>query len=187
MNTMPDTAPEARVVLDFWFVESTPEQWFKKDDAFDATVRERFANLCEQAASGVLDWWRESAEGCLALIIVRDQFPRNLFRGDARAFRTDAAALAILRHALAQRFDEGFSFDEKQFLYMPLMHSEDAGDQAYSIEKFATLGDEDMLGFAQRHKDIVDRFGRFPHRNEALGRKTTPEEAEFLEEKDSSF
>ncbi len=187
MSKAPDNTADAQGVLDFWFGEATPEQWFKQDDAFDATIRDRFAGLFEQAASGGLDSWRESAEGCLALVIVRDQFPRNLFRGGARSFATDAAARAVLSHALESGFDEGFSFREKQFLYMPLMHSENADDQAYSVEKFATLGDEDVLDFARRHKDIVDRFGRFPHRNEVLGRKSTPEEAEFLKEKGSSF
>ena len=189
-NEMSDdvaTPAEAQSVLDFWFAESTPEQWFKKDDGFDAAVRERFAALYEKAAAGNLDSWRDTPNGCLALVIVLDQFPRNLFRGDKRSFGSDAAARAVLQHALDNGFDDGLSFREKQFLYMPLQHSEDAADQAQSLALFAALGDEDVLEFAVAHKHIIDRFGRFPHRNEVLGRDTTPEEAAFLKEPGSSF
>ncbi len=184
-----DTASpaEAQSVLDFWFEESTPEQWFKKDDGFDAAVRERFAALYGQAAAGELEAWRDTAAGCLALVIVLDQFPRNLFRGDPRSFGTDAAARAVLRHGLDKGFDDGLSFRQKQFLYMPLMHGEDRDEQAQSVALYTALGDEDTLKFAVAHRDIVDRFGRFPHRNEVLGRETTPEEAAFLKQPGSSF
>ncbi len=187
MSKAPDNTADAQGVLDFWFGEATPEQWFKQDDGFDATIRDRFAALFERAASGELADWRETARGCLALVIVLDQFPRNLFRGGARSFATDAAARAVLGHALEKGFDDGFPFREKQFLYMPLMHSEDSGEQAQSVALYTALGDEDVLDFARRHKDIVDRFDRFPHRNEQLGRKNTPEESEFLKQKGSSF
>ena len=179
--------PEASDVLDFWFGEATPEQWFKQDDGFDATIRERFAALFARAAAGELADWRGTARGCLALVIVLDQFPRKLFRGGARSFATDAPARAVLSHALEKGFDDGFPFREKQFLYMPLMHSEDSGEQAQSVALYTALGDEEVLDFARRHKDIIDRFDRFPHRNELLGRKTTPEESEFLKEEGSSF
>ncbi len=178
---------EARTVLDFWFAESTPEQWYKKDDGFDAALRERFATLYGRAAAGELDGWMETAKGCLALVIVLDQFPRNLFRGDPRSFATDAAARAVLRHALGKGLDTGLSANEKQFLYMPLQHSEDAADQALSVELNGAAGDAELLKYAVAHKDIVDRFGRFPHRNEVLGRETTPEEAAFLKQPGSSF
>jgi uncharacterized protein (DUF924 family) len=187
MSKALDIPAEAQGVLDFWFGEATPEQWFRQDDGFDATIRERFATLFARAVSGELAGWRESARGCLALVIVLDQFPRNLFRGGARSFATDAPARAVLHHALEKGFDDGFPFREKQFLYMPLMHSEDSGEQARSVALYTALGDEDVLDFARRHKDIIDRFGRFPHRNESLGRKNTPEESEFLKQKGSSF
>ncbi len=181
------TPADARGVLKFWFEESTPEQWYKKDDGFDAALRERFATLYGRAAVGGLDSWRDTAKGCLALVIVLDQFPRNMFRGDRRSFGTDAAARAALRHALDKGFDADFSATEKEFLYMPLQHSEDAADQALSVQLNGATGDAELLKYAVAHKDIVDRFGRFPHRNEVLGRETTPDEAAFLKEPGSSF
>ncbi len=182
-----DIPAEVRGVLDFWFGEATPEQWFKQDDGFDATIRERFAALFGRAVSGELAGWRETARGCLALVIVLDQFPRNLFRGGARSFATDAPARAVLHHALEKGFDDGLPVLQRQFLYLPLQHSEDAADQALSVELNAATGDADLLKWAEAHKRIIDRFGRFPHRNESLGRKNTPEESEFLKQKGSSF
>ena len=125
--------------------------------------------------------------GCLALIIVLDQFPRNMFRGDPRSFATDAAARDVLRHALEKEFDVGLSTTQKQFLYLPLQHSEEAVDQALSVALNAATGDPDLVKWADAHKRIIDRFGRFPHRNEILGRATTDEEAEFLAKPGSSF
>lgn len=187
MNDIADTAPEAEAVLDFWFRESEPEKWFKKNDAFDETVKARFAALYKRAAAGACDGWQDSPLGCLALIVVLDQFPRNMFRGDARCFATDGAALAALRHALDNGFDAVLSVPEKQFLYLPLQHSEEAADQALSVTLNAATGDADLVKWAEAHKTIIDRFGRFPHRNEILGRESTPDEAEFLKEKGSSF
>ncbi len=178
---------EAQSVLDFWFEESTPAQWFTKDDGFDAALRERFAATLGRATAGALDSWRDTAPDCLALVIVLDQFPRNMFRGDARSFDTGAAAVAATRRALDKGFDDGMSFNEKQFLYMPLMHIEDKAGQAQSVALFGSLDDTEILDFALRHQEIIDRFGRFPHRNEALGRETTPEEAVFLKQPGSSF
>ncbi len=178
---------EARTVLAFWFKETPKERWFKKDDAFDDAVRARFRALYERAAAGELDGWRKTAKGCLALIIVLDQFPRNMFRGDARAFATDAAARDVLRHALDREFDRNLSVQERQFLYMPLQHSEDSADQARSVALNAATGDAELLKWAEAHKRVIDRFGRFPHRNDILGRHTTPDEAAFLAEPNSSF
>ncbi|MDH3229536.1 MAG: DUF924 domain-containing protein [Alphaproteobacteria bacterium] len=180
-------SPEAETVLGFWFNETERENWFRKDDAFDEAVRRRFAEVYRRAAAGQLDEWRDTPRGCVALVIVLDQFPRNMFRGDARSFATDAAARTVLRHALDGGFDRGLTVPEKQFLYMPLQHSEDAADQALSVELNAATGDADLLKWAEAHQRIVGRFGRFPHRNKMLGRETTPEEAEFLKEKGSSF
>jgi uncharacterized protein (DUF924 family) len=187
MSDREEIPPEAEAVLEFWFNETEREKWFRKDDAFDEAVRARFANVYRSAAAGELDRWQETPRGCLALVIVLDQFPRNMFRGDARCFATDAAARAVLRHALDSGFDEGLSVPEKQFLYLPLQHSEDAADQALSVTLNAATGDADLLKWAEAHQRIVARFSRFPHRNEILGRETTPEEAEFLKEKGSSF
>lgn len=188
--TLPNDAglpPEARQVLDFWFEETTPELWFTKNEAFDATCRERFGALYERAAAGGCDDWRATPPGCVALVILLDQFPRNLFRDDGRAFATDAAARVVLRHALDNGFDTGLPWRHRQFLYMPLQHSEDAADQALSIDLNGALANEEVLKFAEAHKRIIDRFGRFPHRNAVLGRESTPEEVTFLAEPGSSF
>lgn len=179
--------PDAAKILKFWFEETEPDLWFTKNEAFDATCRERFGALYDRAAAGECDDWRATPAGCVALVILLDQLPRNLFRGDARAFATDAAARAVLGHALDNGFDKGLPWRHRQFLYMPLQHSEDAADQALSIELNATLGNDEVLKFAEAHKAIIDRFGRFPHRNAVLGRESTPEEAEFLTRPESSF
>ncbi|UCH75099.1 MAG: DUF924 domain-containing protein [Rhodospirillales bacterium] len=187
INTSPEAPAEARAVLEFWFVETEPPSWFKKNPDFDETVRNRFAEVYRRAATGALEEWRDTPLGCLALIIVLDQFPRNMFRGDPRSFATDAAARDVLRHALEKEFDVGLSTTQKQFLYLPLQHSEEAADQALSVALNAATGDPDLVKWADAHKRIIDRFGRFPHRNEILGRATTAEEAEFLAKPGSSF
>lgn len=178
---------EAGAVLDFWFVESGPDQWFEKDEPFDAAIRDRFGPLYRRARDGELGGWTETARGCLALVILLDQFPRNMFRADPRAFATDAHARILLEYALDKGFDTSLDARQRQFLYMPLQHSEDGADQDLSIRLNATLGDEEVLEFARAHKAIIDRFGRFPHRNDALGRESTAEEAAFLTGPGSSF
>lgn len=178
---------EARELLKFWFEETDPKFWFSKSDDFDATCRARFGALYERAARGELRQWAETPEGSVALVIALDQLPRNLHRGDPRAFATDGAARAVLYRALDKGFDQGLPWRWRQFLYMPLQHSESPTDQDLSVALNATLGDEEVLNYARAHKAIIDRFGRFPHRNAALGRETTPEEAEFLKQPGSSF
>ena len=178
---------DPRAVLGFWFEETAPELWFRKDEAFDARIRARFGAACEDALGGGLKAWEETPDGLLALIILLDQFPRNLFRGQARAFTGDARAVALTLAAVERGWDEGLDTTRRQFLYMPLMHSEDGAIQARSIERFASLGDAQTLDFAERHKRIIDRFGRYPHRNAALGRASTAEELAFLREPGSSF
>ncbi len=185
-------------VLDFWFEhEDEPgygefrEAWFRKDDDFDREVRDRFESLYEEAASGGLDDWREEARSSLALVILLDQFPRNMFRGDPQTHATDEKALETARYAVDHALDRELPVFQRQFLYMPLMHSEDLEDQRRSIELFELLAAEpgaaDMTSYAVGHMKIVERFGRFPHRNDILGRRTTSEEAEFLAQPDSSF
>ena len=187
MNMKAALPAEARAVLDFWFEESGPEKWFVKDEAFDGEIRDRFGPVYRRAYDGDAGDWIETAEGCLALVIVLDQFPRNLFRDDPRAFGTDGHARILLQHALDKEFDKALDARQRQFLYMPLQHSEDLRDQDLSVELYATLGDDDVLEFARAHKDIIDRFGRFPHRNEILGRESTAEEIAFLSQPGSSF
>jgi uncharacterized protein (DUF924 family) len=176
-------------VIDFWFKEITPKQWWKKDLAFDELVRHRFIDLYEETKTGRHIEWLDSATGCLARIIVLDQFPRNMFREQAASFSTDAIALATSTHALSKRYDESLNSQEKAFLYMPFMHSELVENQAKSIELFTAAGSElaKNLDSALRHKAIIDQFGRFPHRNAILGRVSTHEEVEFLKQPGSRF
>jgi uncharacterized protein (DUF924 family) len=188
----------AEGVLEFWFGrEGEPgygefrEEWFRKDPEFDAEVTQRFADLYEEAAEGDLAGWREDARSCLALVIVLDQFPRNMFRGDGRTHAADGAALESSRYAVEHALDRELPAFQRMFVYMPFMHSEDPEDQRRSVELFGRLAEEpgapDVTSYAEGHKEIVERFGRFPHRNAILGRETTPEEAEFLKKEGSSF
>jgi uncharacterized protein (DUF924 family) len=177
---------EAREILRFWFDELEPEQWWKRDDAVDAVIRDRFLDVHERLAAGVPEPWLATARSRLAAVIALDQFPRNLFRGSARSFATDSKALALAKETIELGLDEELSKDERVFLYVPFQHSEDAADQARSVALFETLADADTLDFAKKHKLIIDRFGRFPHRNAVLGRETTAEEREFLD-KESWF
>lgn len=184
----PDPDP-ARIdeVLGFWFGELTRDDWFGGGEAVDARVRERFLALHEALRVRVPASWRAGARGMLAAVIALDQFPRHLYRGDRRAFAADAAALGLAREAVERGLDRGMSKDERKFLYLPFEHSEDPAEQARSVELYAAIDDANTLEYAMRHKEIIDRFGRFPHRNAALGRESTPEEIEFLKEPDSSF
>lgn len=176
-----------RAVLDFWFDPANQPFWFKKSAAFDKAVRERLGDAHAAAAAGQLDDWRASPEGALALVILLDQVPRNIHRNTARAFDTDGAALAAAVAAIDGGFDREFDHDQRLFLYLPLEHSEDLADQERSVALFTAMGDARLTDYAVRHRDIVARFGRFPHRNALLGRASTEEEARFLEEPNSSF
>ena len=186
MNHSPDSS-RIDEVLAFWFEELTPDDWFGGGDEVDDRVRERFLGLHEALRDEVPESWRATARGMLAAVIALDQFPRNMYRGDPRAFAADPAALALATEALDRGLDQEMSIEERKFLYLPFEHSEDPAVQARSVELFASLQNEETLGYALRHKEIIDRFGRFPHRNEILGRKSTPKEIEFLTEPDSSF
>ena len=179
------TTPED--VLGFWFGEARPEQWFKKDEAFDATVRRRFLALHEVLAAKPSEALFADARTALAAVIVFDQMSRNMFRGSPQAFAADARALELADAAIARGFDRGLTKDERQFLYLPFEHAESAEVQARSVALFAELGDAEASKWAEVHKAIIDRFGRFPHRNAVLGRTSTAEEAEFLKQPDSSF
>ncbi len=192
---MDETAKPDRDIADvlaFWFVELRPGQWFKKDDGVDAAIRDRFGELYRRFAANVLRsndprYWEETPRGCLAAVIVLDQFPRNIYRDDPRAFATDAAALAIATNAIGQGFDRTLGPAERMFLYMPFQHSEERDGQARSVELFATIGEPGTLEYARRHQEIIERFGRFPHRNAVLGRESTEAELAFLEESVTAF
>lgn len=177
---MTDTEPDE--VVDFWFSERLRPLWFARDEALDREIAERFGPAVEAARAGALDAWRGSARGALALVILLDQFPRNLHRGSARAFASDARAREVAGAAIDAGLDRGLSTEERQFLYMPFMHAEVIDAQQRSMRLFTELGDENTLDYARRHHDVIARFGRFPHRNAVLGRETTADEAAFLEE-----
>ena len=184
----------AHNVLDFWFgAPGTPHhgksraEWFKKSADFDALIRARFLPLHEEAAAGKLAQWNDSPLTLLALIIVLDQFPRNLFRESPQAFATDATALDAARRMTALRWDERLNTVERQFVYLPFEHAEDGAAQRESMRLFASLGNADLLEWARKHAVIVERFGRFPHRNVVLGRVSTPDEIEFLKQPGSGF
>lgn len=166
-------------VLEFWFNELKPENWFVKDEQLDARIRERFGALHESLRSEEIAV-PETPRGYLAAIIVLDQFSRNLHRGSPLAFASDARALALAQHALDHGFDRALDTRARKFLYMPFMHSEDKAMQSRCVELFSSIDDAESLRYAIEHRDIVERFGRFPHRNPILGRDPTPEEAEFM-------
>lgn len=174
-------------ILHFWFVEAGPKAWWKKSDEFDALVTRRFKGVHLAAHAGELAHWRLRGRGRLAEVIVLDQFPRNMYRLDARAFASDSLALVLAQEAISRNIQDGWPVDWRCFLYMPFMHSESAAIHEQAVMIFDEPGLESNLQFEFAHKKIVDRFGRYPHRNEQLGRSSTAEEVEFLRQPGSSF
>jgi len=174
-------------VLRFWFEELDQQDWWRKDSELDQRIRDRFAPTLEAAARCELFRWRGSARGCLAEVIVLDQFSRNIHRDTAAAFANDPLALALAQEAVARGCDQELPASQRTFLYMPYMHSESALIHDEALRLFAAPGLEQNLDFERRHKAIIDRFGRYPHRNAMLGRESTALELAFLKEPDSSF
>ncbi len=174
-------------VLEFWFAPDREKQWFKKDPAFDALIADQFDEVYAAAALGELWPWRDTAPGRLAEIIVLDQFPRNMFRGQAMAFATDPLALVLAQEAIGTGADRDIEPTWRQFVYMPFMHSESLAVHEKAVELFRGLEEGDNLRYEMRHLEILKRFGRYPHRNEILGRESTPEEVEFLAQPGSRF
>lgn len=174
-------------VLAFWFEESKPEQWYKKDAAFDDAIRDGFEITVTAALASRLDGWADSAEGCLALIILLDQFTRNIYRDSPRAFSGDDMALALSLRCNDRDYLAHENDTYRQFMLMPMMHSEDLAVQEKSLPLFERLTNPRTHEFAIKHRDIIARFGRFPHRNAILGRPSTDEEVEFLKQPGSSF
>jgi uncharacterized protein (DUF924 family) len=166
-------------VLAFWRAAG-PDKWFSKNDAFDAEIRSRFLPTYEAAAAGKLASWEDKVESALALVIALDQFPRNMFRGDKRAFAADPLARQVADRALARGFDQQLPPAERTFFYLPFEHSENLADQERCLTLYRALGNAENLKWAELHADIIRRFGRFPHRNAMLGRDTTAEEQTFL-------
>ena len=174
-------------VLRFWFEELSPAQWWKVDPALDRLITERFSGLHAQAARAELFKWRREPEGRLAEILVLDQFSRNMHRGDGRAFENDGLALALAQEAVAANADAALPVEQRAFLYMPYMHSESRLIHEVAERLFRENASQDSHDFELRHKAIIDRFGRYPHRNALLGRESTPEERTFLAQPGSSF
>jgi uncharacterized protein (DUF924 family) len=168
-------------IIDFWFSDHAKPLQFAKNADFDQEIRDKFLGIYEEAYAGKLNSWKHTAEGSLALIIIMDQFPHNMFRNDARAWDAESTALAIAKEAREKGFHNQLTEEQLMFLHMPFMHSEDLADQELSLTLF------NHSEFAISHHAIVKRFGRFPHRNIPLGRSSTPEEIEFLKEPGSSF
>lgn len=184
-----DLAASAQDVLDFWYGEVGEDGWFVKNPESDAEMTRRFLVAWSLAQAGDLDDWAETAEGALALVILLDQFSRNMFRDDPRAFAQDKKALAIANSAIEAGFDMQIAEDRRVFFYMPHEHSEELDEQKRCLVfmRERTHKGEEYFGYAKAHHDIIARFGRFPHRNEILGRESTPEEIEFLKQPGSSF
>jgi len=176
-----------RQIINFWFEEIEPASWWKKDDEFDALLVERFSEIHTRANRCELFEWRKEAAGRLAEIIVLDQFSRNMFRGSALAFACDPMALALAQEAVACGSDQALSPQQRSFLYMPYMHSESLQIHEIAVELFRDNGAGNHLEFELSHKKIIEKFGRYPHRNEILGRQSTAEEIEFLQRPGSSF
>lgn len=185
-------------MIDFWFGPpgssadgKKRQEWFQKDPEFDRQIQTRFLWLYQQGVDGELNSWQETPRGCLALILLFDQFPRNMFRGQPQAFATDAQALGVAQGAIAQGFDQALPPVQRQFCYFPFEHSENLAHQHQAVELFAALKDHpetaDCYDYALRHRAIIEQFGRFPHRNSILGRETTPAETKFLTQPGSSF
>lgn len=184
-------------VLEFWFSEQSRALWFEKNAAFDEAIRARFEDTVRAAAAGELEHWERTAPGALALVIVLDQFPRNLYRGSARAFAADQRAREVADRAIGRRLDQEIPLTQRHFFFLPFEHSESTGDQERSIALFQAWAEAhdgpardralEQMRYVHRHAEIVARFGRFPHRNEALGRKSTEAEIAFLREPMSGF
>ncbi|HTF83653.1 MAG TPA: DUF924 family protein [Cellvibrio sp.] len=174
-------------VLSFWFTELTPEQWWIKDEALDQRIRARFNEKHAQAARCELFSWRGTAKGRLAEVIVLDQFSRNMFRDSPAAFSCDALALALAQEAVACGADKALTAVERSFLYMPYMHSESLVIHEEAVRLFTANGIQNNLDFEFQHKAIIEKFGRYPHRNKILGRESTAEELVFLQQPGSSF
>ncbi len=174
-------------IIKFWFEDSDPSLWFATDESFDRDIEISFGELHKKAARGELSGWRATAEGRLAEIILLDQFSRNIFRGKAEAFAYDNLALVLAQEAVHVGADMQLDVAKRAFIYMPYMHSESQQVHKDAVHLFSQVGMESNLEFELRHKEIIDRFGRYPHRNAVLGRESSPDELSFLEQRGSSF
>ena len=170
----------AKAILDFWFDDSVKKRWFNSDEAFDEKIKTMFEPTYQAGVDGLLADWEETAEGALALVILFDQFPLNMYRGKKESFETEALSRDVASRAIKNKFDQQMSSSQRSFLYMPFMHSENLDDQQSGIDLFESAGLDDNLRFAKHHQKIVQQFGRFPHRNKILNRKNTADEVKYL-------
>lgn len=168
-------------ILEYWYSENVKSKWFNSTVEFDKELKENYESIWTSALRGELLDWRESAEGCLALVIVLDQFPLNMFRGGVKSFSSESIAVKTAKHAIEMGLDKNIDKDKVSFLYMPLMHSENMDDQNLAVKMFEQAGLMDNVKYAKHHRDIVEKYGRFPHRNEILNRESSPEEIEYLD------
>jgi uncharacterized protein (DUF924 family) len=178
---------EADELWHYWFETLGRDDWFKGDAAIDTALGARFAQLPDRALAGALDHWTETPTGTVALVLAVDQLPRHFWRGQARAFVGDAKARVVASVAIAKGIDEVLGRDERLFLYLPFEHSEDLGDQDRACELIKALGDPVYAEYAERHREVIRRFGRFPHRNAALGRVSTAAEEAYLADPQAGF
>jgi len=167
-------------VLDFWYDENNAKKWYNSTPEFDAEIKQRFETLWQQAADNKLNDWQESPAGSLALCILLDQFPLNMFRGEDKSFQTEAQSIEVSKAAIAKGFDDEIPSERVSFMYLPLMHSEELDDQNLSVACFEKHALEENLRFAKHHRGLIEEFGRFPHRNKIMGRENTPEEISYL-------
>lgn len=174
-------------ILNFWFTEIDPKKWWVKDPAFDQLLKTKFGATHDRAIKGELAYWRETADGRLAEVLVIDQFSRNIYREDPRSFAYDPIALKLAEECVALKLDQELPIKQRAFLYLPYMHSESKATHEIAVRLYSQPGLENNLDFELRHKALIDRFGRYPHRNKILGRPSTPEEIEFLKQPGSSF
>ena len=172
-------------IIDFWFADDIRKLWFKSTPEFDRMLFERFEDTLQQAGRGELEHWLENPAGCLALVIILDQFPLNMYRGSAQSFATEAQSREVAKVAIENGFDKALPAEQQAFLYMPFMHSEDLADQELALKLFDRPGMESNLRFARHHHGIVATYGRFPHRNAVLGRVNTAAEIEYLNSKEA--
>jgi len=176
-------------ILEFWFVETQPQQWFQVSEDFDQLIKGRFEGAYERALMGAFDDWQNNADGALALCILLDQFPRNMYRNTPKAFATDNQALVVAKYAVSKGLDQVLSVQKRSFMYLPFEHSENMNDQRRCVELFGKIKNDAPIqyDYAQRHLDVIDKYGRFPHRNKILNRDNTPEEEEYLAQPNAGF
>ncbi len=175
--------PTPEAILDYWYSVDMKKAWFQSTPEIDTQIRDNYEYLWEQAAAGALNHWAETPDGALALVIVLDQFPLNMFRDQARSFQTEQLAVQVTRQAIKRGFDRKITQNRLSFLFMPLMHSENMVDQELSVQLFEQTKLDDNIRFARHHRDIIRKFGRFPHRNPILKRQSSHEELEYLSSK----